>query len=457
MKRIHHLIFILTIVLLAGCDKDDIGLVDVGDEISFVTRLPGLTTRANYNIEENIDTLGITVSGINTEGANGALGTHFEGKVVEREIDGIFRSGECRWPSNARNNTGYLKIFAFHPTIAEMNKRGGFGNQYFKFANYSKKDNSGITYDYRLTKFRVIPDISRQVDFVTSITEGNKNDNLYSGVELTFEHQLCGVEIAVWGNNSLYDVEIAGVRIGGTVVEADFSLSTEIANPANNENTIGAWLINNNSPRGHVDYVFAPGDKVVNVNINEHNTKDSAASIMGTGGKAMVIPYKHQKWVHDLDKGNSGKGLYFSALIRMYEHDGDHHLIYPSSDPATRPYLVYLVVRQSDGMVMKRLTSAEYDSYTAPAGQEKRIYGWAAAPANADWKPGYLYSYVLDYSNGVGVHDPDDLNPGGPIVDYGGVEITTNDTEWGEGGTIGNKGWGANSNDTGPDGTVWWK
>ncbi len=468
MKRSYYIIYLLLIPLfLSSCDSDGEGngLIVDGDQISFIAGMPGVSSRTTYDVLEEIYAEGITISAFPTEAPDGPLATHFEGGIVKRDVDGAFRSKDCRWPVYHDRRDGHLKFFAFHPSCAEMRKRAGVGTQYFRFANATKKDASGIAYDYRLTRFRVAPDISKQVDFVTSQGEGNKTAHLYSGVELDFEHQLCGVEISAWGASTLYDVEVAGVRIGGTVVEADFNLSTVVADPEGDDNTIGSWIFPNSPIRGYVDFVFAEGDKIVNINASEHNTKAQAASIMGSGGKAMLIPYTHSKWDYANDRKNNAKGMYFSALIRMTEHEGDHHRIFPSTDPTSQDYIVYLSVLKSDGTVMKRLdkNGNEYGSnkqYTVPSTEEVRHYGWAAVPANVAWKAGYTYSYILDYTKGVGVHDPVDPNPAIAIIDWvEGIEVVTPGTEsqWGDGETIGYGGWGANSNNTGPDGTVWWK
>ncbi len=459
MKRISYIPLFL-LLLLSSCSQDEEPSVS-DDEICFYPSVPGVETRTTYDLADEIRKYGITVTAFCPEDdpdGKGILDYHCKGAVVRKDVDGKFRSADCRWPGNrGEEKDGHLKFFAFHPLISEMRLRAGVGSQYFAHSNNTKKDASGISYDYRLTKFRIAPDISRQVDFVTAIGEGNKSEHLYSGVELDFEHQLCGVQISVWGASSLYDVEVAGVRIGGTVVEADFGMSVELAKPANDENTIGQWYISSSSPRGHVDYIFGQGDEVVRVNVSEHNTKGQAASIMGLGGKAMLIPYRHDKWDYVHDKENNARGMYFSVLIHMTEHDGDHHRIFPSTEPESRASLVYLLVNKSDGKVIRRLSSAEYDSFTPPSGQEKRAYGWAAVPANVEWKPGYTYSYVLDYSNGVGVHDPADENKASTIVDWDGVGITNSLEVWGDGDIIQTGGWGANTNNTAEDGTVWWK
>ncbi len=470
MKHTNHILalylssLISVPLLMSSCAEDDNGLLVEGDEVTFVASMPEISSRA-YNIAERILKDGFTVSGFCPDSivANGSvLPPFFQDENVTRQADGAFRSKGCRWPGNAEKREGRLKFFAFHPTRSIMMQQAGVGNECFVYSNSTVKDASGVTYDYRLTKFRVAPDIANQVDFVTAIGEGNKTANIYTGVKLDFEHQLSGVELSAWGGSTLYDIEVAGWRIGGIVVEADFGLSTEIAKPGENENTIGEWFINDDPRRGYVDYVFAPKDKVVRINASEHNTKETAVSLLGGGGQAMVIPQKQSMWDYKNDRTDSPKGMYFSALVRITQHDGDHHCVFPSKDPQSQDHIVYLSVRRSDGEVVTRLDKngniyGTSTAYEIPDTEELRYYGWAAAPANVDWVPGYTYHYVLDYTNGVGVHDPYDHNPAAIVVDWGGVEITTTTGQWGSGGAIGEGGWGANTNNTAPDGTVWWK
>ncbi len=473
MKRINHILALSLILLLSSCSQDDSTENDLladDDGISFFAYMPGVSRQANYDLKNQFLPDSFTVSAISPEGAEGFLNTFFENKIVRREVDGAFRSDRCRWASNRGGNDGHLKFFAFHPSCAEMKTRAGVGNECFVYSNSSKKDASGVSYDYRLTKFRVAPDISNQVDFVSAIGEGNKTEHLYSNIELTFEHQLSGVEISAWGAASLYDIEVAGWRVGGIVVEADFGLSTEIANPGQNNNTIGEWFFPSDPLRGYVDYVFVPKDKVVRINAAEHNTPETAVSLLGGGGRALLIPQKQDMWDYKNNKTGTPKGMYFSALVRITQHVGDHHCIFPSNDPEAQDYIVFLSVSKADGIVMKRLDKngnifGTDIKYNIPDTEELRCYGWAAAPAKVDWKAGYTYHYVLNYTNGVGVHDPYDLNPASTIVNWGGVEITTTTGNWSSGGVIGgvngsggsSGSWGSYNNNTAPDGTVWWK
>lgn len=104
--------------------------------------------------------------------------------------------------------------------------------------------------------------------------------------------------------------------------------------------------------------------------------------------------------------------------------------------------VVYLSVDKTTGKVIQRVyrneddkkyyTDPDFnDAYTCPESAEIRHYGWAAIPlppintaSGIRWKPGYQYTYTLNYSNGVGVQDPADPFPGEPIISKVMVEVS---------------------------------
>ncbi|MDE6249369.1 MAG: hypothetical protein K2M29_06625, partial [Paramuribaculum sp.] len=53
----------------------------------------------------------------------------------------------------------------------------------------------------------------------------------------------------------------------------------------------------------------------------------------------------------------------------------------------------------------------------------------AALPVTGQWEPGCIYTYTLDYTSGVGLHDPENPDAGKPIIsDKVGVSVTVK--EW---------------------------
>lgn len=362
---------------------------------------------------------------------------------------GIFdRSDELwMWPSTRHGKEGRLKFFAFYPSCEAMRESAGVDSKYFGLANKSTKSSSKVTYDYRIEKFKVNKDISRHIDFVTATTEGTRKADAESGVRLDFEHQLSRVVLKAWGNTA-NDIEIAGVRIGLAITESDFNFAAKPTNLATGDATVsGNWIAP--QKRDCVEYIFREGDTVVRLGRGNHTSEASAASIMGNGGCAMVIPAYNTGWNHTKDAPNKNQGLYFSVLLRVKQNDDNNTLMYPyiqgadmsSSVKTDEMTVIYFSIEKDTEKIIRKLykkigegyfTDPECTKpYHVPETEEIRNYGWAAVPlTDLLWKPGYQYTYTLDYSNGVGVHDPADPYPGKPIISSILVGVTQNGKVW---------------------------
>ena len=231
------------------------------------------------------------------------------------------------------------------------------------------------------------------------------------------------------------------MRIGAPVTEGSFSFTALPDNPEEGDNSVGGWILDESPERDRVEYIFREsGDVVIPIDGHSNNSENATSSIMGNGGWSMVIPYTHEAWNHHDDAPNSRQGMYFSVLLRVTDKSGIRLYPYPGyssldDSDEQKMTVIYLAVEKSTGRVMKRLyrndnryfidTEFTADSeYTLPATQEIREYGWAALPVATDWKAGYEYTYVLDYSQGVGLHDPDDPDPGAPILNEVAVSAT---------------------------------
>ena len=72
-------------------------------------------------------------------------------------------------------------------------------------------------------------------------------------------------------------------------------------------------------------------------------------------------------------------------------------------------------------------------SKTTAVGANNEIveFGWAAVPVGVNWERGKKYIYTLDFSNGVGIQDPEDPKPGTPIIG-GGIKFTVSVENWEE-------------------------
>lgn len=435
--------------MLPSCSQDDApDRLAADDLISFQVSVPGVSSRAAEK-----DVLGALASGFDVTAfcledetsvsPDGTLREYFIEQRVTRDVDGIFRSELCRWPGNKDEKEGSLKFFAFYPSREELRQSVDEGetSTRFSLANYS----SASAFDYRLENFKINKDIARHVDFVTASADGSKTENLYSGVNLNFQHQMTRVGLRAWGASSIYNVEIAGVRIGRPVVEGTFNLAAEPETLETGDNSIGAWVLAASPARDCVEYIFREsGDVVIPVDGRSNTSEKTASSIMGNGGWSMVIPFTHTAWNHREDGPNTSDGMYFSVLLRVTDKSGIRLYPYPGDtsldDSAEgKMTVIYMAVEKQTGRVMKRLykSGSRYFSdaalsagseYVLPATQDVREYGWAALPVATDWKAGYEYTYMLDYSKGVGLHDPDDPYPGTPILNE--VSVSTTVEKW---------------------------
>ncbi|MBD5220291.1 MAG: fimbrillin family protein [Bacteroidales bacterium] len=435
---------------MSSCSQEDMpGSQTAADDlVSFHVSLPGVSSRS-----EDTNKLGALASGFfvtafcdedeSLISGDGTLGEYFSEQKVTQGIDGKFRSDLCHWPGNKGEKEGHLKFFAFYPSRADLRQSvdDSETSSRFELTNHS----SASTYSYNLEKFKINKDIARHVDFVAAAADGTETDNLFTGVELNFQHQMTRVGLRAWGNNASYDVEIAGVRIGRPVVEGTFNFAAVPDNPEKGDNSVGAWALGESPTRDCVEYIFREsGDVVIPIDGHNNNSANSASSIMGNGGWSMVIPYTHEAWNHHDDAPNTLQGMYFSVLLRITDKSGIRLYPYPGDSSlddsaAQKMTVIYLAVETSSGRVMKRLykndsryfTDTDFNAaseYVLPATQEIREYGWAALPIATAWKAGYEYTYLLDYSQGVGLHDPDDPNPGTPILNE--VAVSTIVNQW---------------------------
>ena len=100
-------------------------------------------------------------------------------------------------------------------------------------------------------------------------------------------------------------------------------------------------------------------------------------------------------------------------------------MIYPYPDDPYGMKTEHYAVDRNGTIIARLFTGAEEGSYfrdeqlsipyEATDGEEIKEFGWATVPVDADWAAGKRYVYTLNYSEGIGLHDPDDPEPGKPI------------------------------------------
>lgn len=456
----YYLLLLLPALLFFSCSQEEMPLEDGAAEdsgIIFRVSMPESESRSNTMTVAGSLNDGFQVTAFCPEeeaSAGNVLDTYLSELPATPLEDkpgyfGIFdqTSEQCVWPSARHDKEGRLKFFAFYPSSEAMRQSAEVTSDYFGLSNNSTKSGSTIKYNYKMSKFRVSKDFSRHIDFVTATAEGTKRDNAETGLNLDFEHQLSRISLKAWGNTA-NEIEIAGVRIGPVITESGFDFTGIPVNYNKGDNTTtGRWI----APQSKelLEYIFREGDAVVRIGNGAHTNEDAAVSITGNGGWAMVIPEDYTGWVYKTDATNTKNGLYFSILLRVKENDINKTLVYPYLEGVNftptfttdMMHVIYLSIEKATGKIVKRLYRQKpgpfftdpdcTQAYTVPGTEEVRNYGWAAVPlSKLRWKPGYQYTYTLDYSKGIGVHDPDDPYPGKPILYNILVGVTEGSTTW---------------------------
>lgn len=354
-----------------------------------------------------------------------------EGNFVAREEDEVF------WP-RANNK---LHFFAYYPSVASMRETLEEDEDCFTLLNSSSTLSNGkAVFDYRLEKFIVAPEIADQVDFVTAYTSASLSETGNSGIALDFKHQLARVEISAWGANEKYDFEIAGVRIGNPLTKGDFNLSALMT-----DNSLTP-LWRNIGTQSVVQHIFAPGESIALVGSGNHESENDVVSIMGTAGPAMVIPMtsRIEAWEGKNDPAIANvpyttDRMYFSTLLRVKNRDGK--VVYPYPNDRDNMTVIYFAI-DTDGKIAERLYKSDDQYFTTPdptdddapyvPGDNEQIcgFGWASLPVAARWEAGKIYTYKLNYTSGIGWHDPSDPTPGEPIIERGMIPFEVSVSEW---------------------------
>lgn len=440
-------LLVVSAIALTSCSQEDLpGLaVNGGSQILFSTSIP-VTTRATVTTKDNMSHFFVTAFDFDDPDRikNGVVEPLFEYRKVEIDPEHeTYVSSDCCWPE-ATKESDLVNFFGFYPAPADP--------QDYQFVN-SSADGS---LSYKLKSFSVAPDIADQVDFITAYTTGSMEKNLFSGVTLPFEHKLSRIEVKAYGKNNSCDIEIAGVRIGGTGVSDTFEFKAVEGG--------GVWT--GNPSRGVVEYVFRKGDKIVSCGKNNKVAYDDAFSIMGAeradGNEncAMLIPANYAEWDYEEDTKNTANQMYISVLLRVTDptptagENPKEKQRYPYRDLSQGANamdsgipVVYLAIDKATGEVSTRLykkdeifytDSSCTSAYTLPASEEIKEFGWAAVPVKGEWLPGKIYTYTLDYTLGVGVHEPGvtTVAPGaGDPVISDRVGLTYDVKEWKVGGS----------------------
>lgn len=227
-----------------------------------------------------------------------------------------------------------------------------------------------------LENFAVPDSIKDQVDFITANATGTRKQNENTGVELTFDHRLSQIEIQAKSENPTYTFNVTGVRIGRAEYMGSFDFTT-------NEWTLDDW---------HDTAVYTSYCDTITLTATPQ-------SIMGPSGNAMLLPQTLTPWSPVNDPDNVARESYLSVLVRITRTDSGF-VMYPDA------------------------TDKRVDANGNPV-----QYAWASIPLSGTWEQGKKYIYTLDFTYGAGNHDPDDPNPGLPVIG-GDIKFKVDVNQW---------------------------
>ena len=433
-KYINTSYALLCLVFAASaCSQEDAGRCgdrNTGVRIEFNASMPEVSSRATEIKAETLKDIEVSAF---TVGASSETPYFINKTFGKNGNTGKFvcYDQQCIWP----NNNDLLKFVAFAPSYDEILAAGG----------------NAISTGDKLTGFQISPDIATQFDFVTAIASGRLIENEETGITLKFRHQLSRIELKAWGNSASYDLEIAGVRFGGIGTGGTFNFTSQAG--ATDPTQTGVW---ESVTKGSVEYIFHDGDAIVTLDKKNDSplSADKAISILGSKvgsneNSAMIVPSNNSAWnfkTNATNGSNNAEGMYFSVLVRVTDttpYDTKGRIVYPYEGAEYDEEKIYLAVDKTDGKTVKTrlykwgegyFTDADHSTaYDLSANNaEVKAFGWAALPVSDNFDPGRVYTYTLNYSNGVGLRDPHDLHPGESVISDK-VLVNVEVTDWIEG------------------------
>ena len=300
-------------MIMAACTTDNLKEDSRGQKIDFRASTTKATeiTIANFN--------SFICTAINENGEY-----HFVDEEFERLGSFYSSATDYYWPSDGAT----LNFIAWSPSVEQL---GG--------------TMTVTPSEQKITGFACNPDISSQVDFISSVGSGNKQ-TCGSGMELSFSHNMSQIEIKTRSANPGYIYKITGIRLGNILSSGDFDFETSTWSNVSNLNTYT------------VEYA------------NARTIDELSTSLMKVNGdNAMLIPQDITPWDPENDPTNSAKGAYIAVKARITTDTGI--VIYP--------------------------LEGEYDWIAVPLGD-----GYVS-----NWESGLRYIYTLDWSTGGGYVYPE--------------------------------------------------
>lgn len=482
MNKLHSIAFAGCLAVLASCSQEEMTQLNQAKEDLPISFRAGVVSRVNPDLDytSNPATFYVTAFPNSHVAVNGIVPNPlFKDEPFYLMGANLYAStSNQKWPS--QEEASQVEFFAYAPSLEEIQAAAmtqldpnaqnynTIFNNYTESMKFFNLCQDGVPLDpmnqttfsgvqlykgFKLGRFYVATDISKQVDFITAHIASetpNKEDDAKLGVELKFKHQLSNVELRAFSGNKNFNIEIAGVRIGRPYTgDAIFNFCDADGNAFNIDG--GQWGIAKNPQRLPVEYIYGEGDEIYRMgvfnNLNgtqivtttAHTTSAQALSIMGKGGNAMVLPTKNGAWEGEANPwiapkysaavdgkdpnpwsaDNEYGDMYFSILLRVTMKPENNEVntaqIYPYGNNTTMN-VVYLEKEKNSNKIIGRVPTK---NATIGANNEIVEFGWAAVPVGVNWERGKKYIYTLDFTEGVGIQDPEDPKPGTAIIGSG--------------------------------------
>ncbi len=488
------------LVLSTSCSQEDVTPSSNNNKEFPISFRAGVASRVNpdLNYVSNPSTFYVTAFANSHKAVDGVVPTPlFEDEPFYLMGANLYAStSNQKWPS--KEQASQVEFFAYAPSLEEIQAAAltqvdpsnqnlvdnykdaiKFFNMCIDGSSLDPMNQENTTFagvqlykGYKLGRFYVATDISKQVDFITAHIAADtpdKEDDAQLGVELKFRHQLANIELRAFSGNKDFNIEIAGVRLGRPYTGgAIFNFCDAEGNAFNEEG--GQWGIAKDPQRLPVEYIYGEGDEIYRmgtfnslsggqiITTPAHTSAASSLSIMGKGGNAMVLPTKNGAWAGEKNPWIAPKysamtgvegdpfpeqnpnpwsadnvegDMYFSILLRVTLKPTGNEVstaqIYPYGNNTTMN-VVYLEKEKNSNKVIGRVPSK---TVTPGANNEIVEFGWAAVPVGVNWERGKKYIYTLDFSEGVGVQDPEDPKPGTAIIGSG-IKFSVSVVGWDE-------------------------
>lgn len=263
-------------------------------------------------------------------------------------------------------------------------------------------------------EYQVNNTLADQQDIIVAYNTGAGGD-FTSGVPLNFQHAMSQVIIKALNKDaSTTKIEVAGIRLNNLKNTGTLASVTTPTTSGTFAWPDAAWTLS--TP---ID-TYEDGSNIVEPSSSITTLTTAATQLTST--PFLLMPQTTAK--ADLTAATVS-GAYFSVLIRVTKIDGNE-VTYPTWDTSK---------------------DSNYDE-----SKKGQLFAYVAVPVDINWKPGYKYTYTLNFSStGIGKVDPtqptakpntdskfptgEDTKPGQDIVD-GPVQLffTTTVEAWADGG-----------------------